>query len=141
MQFERGVGLTDAVLGLAYYPLAQPYFLEWHAQLNIGLAFAWASAKAVGSLAQKVDGVPTLTPYVNTDGTSQKTSFTAGVSVCADAPLVWSIFLHGEAGYRFAQLGKLNTHLTSFGVQSDEATSVDFDYSGVLLSAGLRFEI
>lgn len=140
LQLDRGVGSADIVAGIAYYPAAQPYFLQWYAQVNFGLAIARATAKAVGSRTIKVGGVPTSEPVVDTDGIFKKTRTTAGLALGTDVPLLHNIFLKAEAGYRFAQLGQLEGEATHFGEHSTETTTIEFDYSGILLSAGVQFE-
>jgi len=141
LQLDRGVGSTDVVLGIAYYPTARPYFLEWYIQTSLGLVMAHATARAVGSRMQK-DG-PVLTPvlFVDTDGTSAKSRISAGLSMGADIRLFGGFSLTLAAGYRVAQLGVLESDITRFGQHSKEPTTIEFDYSGVLVSAGLLFEL
>ena len=141
LHLDRGVGSTDVVLGIAYYPPARPYFLEWYIQTSLGLAMARASARAVGSRMQKDGFVLTPVLFVDTDGTSAKSKISAGLSMGADIRLIGGLSLTMGAGYRLAQLGILESDITRFGQHSKEPTTIEFDYSGVLVSAGLLFEL
>ena len=141
LHLDRGVGSTDVVLGIAYYPSVRPYFLEWYIQTNLGLAMARASARAVGSRMQKDGSVLIPVLFVDTEGTSAKSKMSAGLSMGADIRLFSGFSLTMAAGYRFAQLGILESDITRFGQHSKEPTTIEFDYSGVLASAGLLFEL
>ena len=135
---DRGVASTDIVLAIAYYPSAQPFFLEWYVQANIGLAVARATGKAVGSQTEKISGVATTFQFVDTDGMLKKTRTSAGLSLGANVPLFHGISLNAEAGYRFAQVGSMEGSVTRFGETTAETTTMEFDYSGFLLTAGIR---
>lgn len=141
LQLDRGVGSTDFVLGIAYYPSARPYFLEWYIQTSLGLAIAHATARAVGSRMQK-DG-PVLIPvlFVDTDATYAKSKLSAGLSMGADIRMFGGLSLTMAAGYRLAQLGMLEGDITRFGQHTKQPTTIAFDYSGLLASAGLKFEL
>ena len=141
LHLDRGVGSTDVVLGIAYYPSARPYFLEWYIQTSLGLAIARASARAVGSRMQKDGSVLIPVLFVDTNGISTKSKMSAGLSMGADVRLFGGFSLTVAAGYRFAQLGILESDITRFGQHSNEPTTIEFDYSGVLASAGLLFEL
>jgi hypothetical protein len=138
---ERGVGSTDFVLGIAYYPDVQLSFLEWYVQGNLDLEFARATASAVGSQYIKIAGVPTPYPLIATEGIYKKTKTSAGFTLGADTRLLRHLFFRTEATYRFAVLGTLDGDITRFGEPSVETSTVGFDFSGVLFSAGIRFEL
>ena len=70
-----------------------------------------------------------------------KTSLSASFFVGADVPLLRPIFLRGEAGYRFAQVGELNGDITQFGVHSNETSTTSFDFSGFLISVGIGVDL
>jgi hypothetical protein len=141
LQLDRGVGSTDVVLGIAYYPPTHPYFFEWYIQTSLGLAMAHASARAIGSSMQKIGSVLTPVRFVDTDGTSAKSKISVGLSMGANIRLFGGFSLTMAAGYRLAQLGILEGDVTRFGQHSNEPTTIEFDYSGVLVSAGLLFEL
>jgi hypothetical protein len=135
---DRGVASTDIVLGIAYYPSAQPFLLEWYIQANLGLAVARATGKAVGFQTEKTSGVTTTIQFVDTDGILKKTRTSAGLSLGANVPLFHGISLNAEAGYRFAQMGSMEGTVTRFGETTAETTTMEFNYSGFLLTVGIR---
>jgi hypothetical protein len=141
LQLERGVGSTDIMLGISYYPSVRPFFLEWYVQTNLGVSLARATAKAVGS--QMIKTGPVLIPvtFVDTDGTYTKSKISVGILVGADIPLIGGLSLMTEAGYRFAQFGTMDGDVTQMGVQSVQTSTIEFDYSGFQVSAGLRFQL
>jgi len=141
LHLDRGVGSTDVVLGIAYYPSARPYILEWYIQTSLGLAMARASARAAGSRMQKDGSVLIPVLFVDTEGTSAKSKMSVGLSMGADMRLFGGFSLTMAAGYRFAQLGILESDITRFGQLSKEPTTIEFDYSGVQVSAGFLFEL
>jgi opacity protein-like surface antigen len=141
LDLSRSAGSTDVVLALAYYPAARPYFLEWYLQATFGLTFAHASANAVGFQNVKIAGVPTPEYFVDTEAKFSKTKTSVGAGAGLEIPLVSRVALNAEALYRFAQMGAMNGTLTRFGDQTDATTTIEFNYSGFLLSAGIRVEL
>jgi hypothetical protein len=141
LKLERGVGTTDIAAGISYYPSTRPYFLEWYVQTNIGVSFARATARAVGATMVKDGSVLVPVPFVDTDGNYTKSKLTAGIVAGADIPLVGSLSLRTEAGYRFAQVGEMEGDVTQLGVQSVQTSTIDFNFSGFQVSAGFRFQL
>ncbi len=72
LHLDRGVGSTDIMFGVNYYPTAQPLQFEWYLQGNVDLTMARATAKAVGSVSQKPGGTLMLVPFIDTDGKYKK---------------------------------------------------------------------
>ena len=140
LQLERGVGSTDVVVGISYYPSSRPYFLEWYIETNLGVSFAHATAKAVGTQMVKSGSVMIPVTFVDTDGTYKKSKAIVGVLVGADMPLVGGLSLKAEAGYRFAQFGTMDGDVTQMGQHSVQTSTIEFDYSGFQLSAGFRYQ-
>jgi hypothetical protein len=140
LQLERGVGSTDVVLGIAYYPPARPFFLNWYIQTILGVSLARATAKAVGTQMVKSGSVLIPVTFVDTDGAYKKSKAIVGVLVGADMPLMGGLSLKTEAGYRFAQFGTMDGEVTQMGQHSVQTSSIEFDYSGFQVSAGFRFQ-
>ena len=141
LQLERGVGSTDFVLGISYYPSSRPFFLEWYVQTNLGVSLARATAKAVGTQMVKSGSVLIPVTFIDTDGTYKKLKAIVGVLVGADIPLIGGLSLKAEAGYRFAQFGTMDGDVTQLGQHSVQTSTIEFDYSGFQLSAGFRFQL
>lgn len=141
LDLERGVSSTDVVFALSYYPAWRPYFLEWYAQAGFGLTFARASAKASGITYVKIAGVPTPEPSVDTDARFAKTRMSVAAGLGMDIPLLSGVALKTEAMYRFAQVGTMEGDVTRFGVTASEPTTIEFNYSGFLLTAGIKVEL
>jgi len=137
LHLDRSVGATDLSLGVAYYPAAQPYFLQWYLQVNLGIIMARASTKAFGTQNTKPTGVGFVSPLVDSEGNYKKTKPTAAFFVGADMPLLSGVFLKGEAGYRSAQVGELDGDITLSGVHSNEISTTSFDFSGFVISVGV----
>ena len=141
LHLERGVGATNVELGISYYPSARPYFLEWYIQTNMGIAYGQATAKAAGSVMVKNGSLLVPAPFVDTDAQYKKSKLIAGVIVGADTPLTGGLFLHTEAGYRFSQLGEMDGDVTQMGIRSVQTSTIDFNFSGFLVSAGIRYQL
>lgn len=141
LDLDRGIGSTGADVALAYYPSWRPYFLEWYAQAGFGLTFARATAKARGITYIKIAGVPTPEPLVDTDARFKKTRMSVTAGLGMDIPLVNAFALKAEALYRFAQVGVMEGDVTRFGQTSVEPTTIEFNYSGFLLTAGIKVEL
>jgi opacity protein-like surface antigen len=141
LDLSRGAGATDIILGIAYYPAARPYFLEWYVQATFGLTFAQARANAVGFRNVKIAGVPTPEPFVDTDAKFSKTKTSVGVGAGIEIPVMSRVSINAEAFYRFAQVGAMSGTLTRFGDRTDATTTIEFNYSGFLLSTGIRIEL
>jgi hypothetical protein len=140
LQLERGVGSTDILLGISYYPSTRPRILEWYIQTNLGLSMARATAKAIGTQMVKSGPVMLPTTFVDTDGTYSKSKATVGILAGADMPLIGGFSLKAEAGYRLAPFGTMDGNVTQLGVHSVQTSTIEFDYSGIQVSAGLRFQ-
>jgi len=141
LHLDRSVGATDLSLSVAYYPAVQPYFLQWYLQVNLGVLLARASTKAVGTQNTKPAGVGIASSLVDSEGDYKKTKPDASFSVGADVPLLAGMFLKGEAGYRFAQMGQLEGDITQYGVHSTETSTTSFDFSGFMISVGVGIEL
>jgi opacity protein-like surface antigen len=141
LDLSRGISSNDIIVGLAYYPAARPYFLEWYIHATLGLTMARATATAIGVHYVKVAGVPTPQPLIDTDAKFSKTKTSVGAGCGIDIPVVSRVAVNAEALYRFAQFGAMDGTVSRFGEQSDATTSIGFDYSGFLLSAGIRIEL
>jgi len=141
LRLDRGAGSTDIVLGIDFYPASRPYFLEWYVQGNLGLGFARATAVAAGSRMEKIAGVLTSVPWIDTDARYRKTKLTVGAAIGIDVPLFRGAALTAQGGYRFAPFGQLNGEARRFDIRSDETTSIDFDFSGIVATAGVRIEL
>lgn len=140
LSLQRGIGSTDALVGISYYPSAQPFFLEWYIELQVGLIFGRADAHAHGTQTVKSGGVPILMPLVETDATYKKTRTSVALCVGADVPILRPFFVHIEGAYRFASLGTLDGDIDRFGQHSKQPSITEFDYSGFLVSGGIGIE-
>jgi len=141
LSLTRSVGSTDISLGIDYIPPSQLYFLEWYVRLDATLVLARAAAEARGTQTVKVDGVPTIVLTDETRATYKKSKLGVGVCIGADVPLSRSVFLHIEGGYRLARVGALDGDITQLGEQFTEKSTIEFNYSGFLLSAGVGFTL
>jgi len=140
LQLDRGVWATDLTFGVSYYPVLQPYFMEWYLQAQAGIIFARATARAIGTQASKPAGVIVMVPLVDSEGKYRETKTSALLFLGADIPLTDRFFLKGELGYRVAQVGEMDGNIRRFDVQSTEASATVFDFSGVLLNIGIGFQ-
>lgn len=71
---------------------------------------------------------------------TKKSSLSAGLGVGGDMRLTGRFSLTVNAGYRFAQLGTMEGDISRFGVHTTEASTTEFDYSGLQIGAGIRFD-
>jgi hypothetical protein len=140
LKIDRGVGSTDFVFGISYYPSARPLFLEWYIQTNVGIKMARATSKAFGTLNQKQGPVLVPVPFVDTDALFTKSKLAVGALLGADIPLSGGFFLNAEGGYRFAQFGTMDGNVTQMGQTSFQTTSIEFDYSGFQVNVGLKYQ-
>lgn len=140
LRIDRGVGSTDVVFGISYYPSARPFFLDWYIQTNVGIKMARATSKAFGTLNQKQGPALVPVPFVDTDALFTKSKLAVGALLGADIPLSGGFFLNAEGGYRFAQFGTMDGDVTQMGQTSVQTTSIEFDYSGFQVSAGLKYQ-
>jgi hypothetical protein len=141
LQLERSVGATELSLGVTYYPAVQPYFLQWYLGVNLGVFYARASTRAFGTQSTKPSDVGISSPLVDSEGAYKETKPSVSLSVGADMPLLLGIFMKGEAGYRFSQIGQMSGDITQSGVHSIETSTTSFDFSGFLISVGVGFEL
>ena len=137
---KRSVSSTDLSLGMAYYPPAQLAFIQWSAGVSIGYMFARAGAEAFGTRSEKVGTDLTTTTTIDTKADFRKSKIVVAASLGAEASLFKGLLFTIEGCYRFAPLGKLDGDVTRFGATRSETTSIEFDYSGFVLSAGLGVE-
>lgn len=141
LDLTRSVRSTDVALGIAYTPPLRLAFLEWYCEAIVGITATGATATASGTQYVKVGSVPTPAPLVDTDARFSASKASVGVGVGIDVPMVSRLAIHAEAFYRIAQFGKLDGTVRRFDEQSDATTTAEFNYSGFLLSAGLRYDL
>jgi len=140
LSLRRGVGSTDVLFGISYYPSAQPFFLEWYVEVGVGVIVGRANANAHGTQTIKVAGMPTLAPLVETDATYTKSRTAVAFCLGADMKTVRPFLVHVEGAYRFAPMGTLDGDITQSGQHSSQPSVAEFDFSGFLISGGIGIE-
>jgi hypothetical protein len=103
----------------------------------MALTLARATAEAHGTEVGKIDGVPYPITTVETAATYRKSKLSLEASLGADVYILRPFFLRIEGGYRFAPMGKMEGDVVRFGQHTSETSSIEFDYSGILLTAGV----
>lgn len=137
LELIRSVGFTDATFGVLYHFPLYYDIAESYAGAEIGVMWARARAKAYGTRTRKIADSTETVPTVDTKGTykANKTivNALAGMTVQVFEPL----FLSAELKYKVGKVGKMDGHVTRIGDERDETTSIEFDYSGLLVTLGL----
>jgi opacity protein-like surface antigen len=141
LDLTRGVRSVDLALGISYYPPLRLSFLEWYCEAAVGVTATTARATAVGTQYVKVGNTPTPAPLVDTDAKFSASKASVGAGLGIDLPLTSRLALRAEAFYRIAQFGRLDGMVRRFNEQADATTTAEFNYSGFLLSAGLRYDL
>ncbi|MEX1276193.1 MAG: hypothetical protein WEE20_09680 [Bacteroidota bacterium] len=141
LHLTRSVGATDVAGALVYYPQLQAYGFEWYIELNIALTFARAQAVANGEKNFKIDGQTSFVKTFDSDGNYKKSKLGVGIGTGATIPVTGPWFLRGEVSYKFAQMGAMNGTVRRFDSTSPQETTIAFNYSGFLLSAGVGIEL
>lgn len=140
LQLTRSVGATDIAGALVYYPQFQSYAFEWYIELNIALTFAKARAIANGEKNFKIDGQTNFVRTLDSDGNYKKNKLGVGIGTGATMGLTGPLFLRGEVSYKFAQLGTMDGTVRRFDSTTPQGTTIEFNFSGFLLSAGVGVE-
>lgn len=133
----RSVGFTDVTVGVLYhFPL---YYdrVESYIGGEVGFMKARAEAEAYGSKTVKiVDSTQTFVT-ADTKGKYRASTTMASVMLGATVQLFEPLFLRAEAQYKVGKVGKMDGHVTRMGTEREETTSIEFNYSGFLLTLGV----
>lgn len=140
LHLTRSVGATDIAGALVYYPQFQPYAFEWYIELNIAWTFAQARAIANGEKNFKIDGQTNFVKTFDSDGNYKKSKLGVGIGTGVTMALTGPLFLRGEVSYKFAQMGTLDGTVRRFDSTTPQGTTIEFNFSGFLLSAGVGVE-
>lgn len=140
LHLTRSVGATDIAGALIYYPQFQPYAFEWYIELNIALTFARARATANGEKNFKIDGQTNFVKTFDSDGNYKKSKLGVGIGTGVTMALTGPLFLRGEVSYKFAQMGTMDGTVRRFDSTTPQGTTIEFNFSGFLLSAGVGVE-
>lgn len=141
LHLVRTIGSTTALLGIGYH-LPAGIDGEIYGETQIGFVFAKATAAAdwiKTILVKDSTGADHTETVIRDDvrGTWKKMKLAVAVAVGGTLRIAGPFFLQAEAAYRFAQIGKIDGTKTTFGVTSDQTTTINFDYSGYVLTAGI----
>lgn len=133
----RSVSFTDVTVGVLYhFPLSYDR-VEGYVGGEVGFMKARAEAEAYGSRTVKiVDSTQTFVT-ADTKGTYRAGKTMASVLLGATMQLFEPIFLRAEAQYKVGNVGKMDGRVTRMGTERDETTSIEFNYSGFLLTLGI----
>ena len=132
----RSVGSTEMAVAFINYVPSRFSFVDWHAEFNVGYMSAWAKSDAFGTMTLGgPDSTYTVT-NVDTKGAYDRLRTFASVGLGATVQIARNLLLGAEGKYRFAKMGRMEGEATRFGETTSE-TTVEFDYSGLLLSIGL----
>lgn len=140
LSLTRTVESTDVMVGFAYYPSWRPYFMEWYADVRMGVTFARARAEAYGAQFVKIGGEPTAQVSIDTKGKYAKSKLTVVLGLGASMNITGPLILKADVGYKFAQLGQIDGEVSRLGVTRTETTNPEFDFSAVTVSAGVGIE-
>jgi len=140
LHLVRSVGATDIAGALVYYPQFQPYAFEWYIELNIALTLAQARATANGEKNFKIDGQTNFVKTFDSDGNYKKSKLGVGIGTGVTMALTGPLFLRGEVSYKFAQMGTMDGTVRRFDSTTPQGTTIEFNFSGFLLSAGVGVE-
>ena len=132
----RSVGSTEMAVGFINYVPSWFSSVEWHAEFNVGYISAWAKSDAFGTMTIRGPDSTYTDTNVNTKGVYDRLRTFASVGLGATIRIARHFLLTAEGKYRFAKVGKMEGEATRFGETTSE-TTVEFDYSGLLLSIGL----
>ena len=144
LSLDRTIGSTTALLGLAYHFPAD-LGGDLYAEVQLGYLFAKATSSANWTKTTKVadsTGAYVLVKETldDTRGTFTKSKLIVAAAVGGTLRISGPFFLRGEAVYRFGQMGKIDGSKTQFGQTVDQTTSIEFDFSALVVSVSIGIE-
>ncbi len=137
LKLVRSVGFTDATFGVVYHFPLYYDLAESYAGAEVGLMWARAHAEAYGTRTLKIVDSTETFPTLDTKGTYNATKTMVNALVGMHVRVFESLFLSAELKYKVGKVGKMDGHVTRIGSEGDETTSIEFDYSGLLITLGL----
>lgn len=145
ISLSRTIGSTTALLGLAYH-LPTGFDEDLYAEVQLGYLYAKATSAADWDKSTKVV-TDTTGNYIivhetldDTRATFSKSKLIVGATIGGTLHVSGPFFIRGEVAYRFGQIGKIDGQKTQFGQTVDQTTSIEFDLSGVMLTASVGIE-
>ena len=113
------------------------------AEVEIGMLFARATSYALWTHTEKLSdtSLTVVTEVVDdTRGVFEKSKLIVSAALGGSIRLLGPVFLRGKMLYRLGQIGKIDGSITKFGQTVDQTTSVDFNFSGLLILASVGIE-
>jgi hypothetical protein len=140
MNIRRSVGYTDVMVGLMYHMPVLLVVIDPYFGAEAGILLATAEASTFGTrtldLAQGRQTVVVVDSRGSYRGSKTIVSALAGTTVRFFSALI----ARAEFKYRVAPMGKLRGDVTRSGQTTEEATSIEFDLSGFVVSFGIGVE-
>jgi hypothetical protein len=134
---NRSLGFTDYTFGIVYHFPLYYDIIEGYAGGEVGIMNAYAHADAYAARLITIEEQEEVFPYVDTIGdyNVRKTIFNATLG--ANVHVIGPAFLRVDALYKFANVGKMDGHVTRIDSEGDETTTIGFDFSGLVLTLGV----
>ena len=144
LSLERTLSSVTAMLGLGYH-LPTGYDQDVYLEVQLGYLFAKATSSADWTKSTKVADSTGMYVTVMETLDDTRAKFTKSKLIVAAAlggtlRISGPLFIRGEALYRFGQIGTIDGTKTQFGQSVPQTTSIEFDFSGIFLTAGLGIE-
>lgn len=142
LSLKRRIKATVISGGLTYH-FPSVVDTDLYAELQLGMLFARATSYALWTHTEKMsDSTLTLVTETvdDTRGVFEKSKLIVSASLGGSVRLFGPFILRGELLYRLGQIGTIDGTVTKFGQTVEQTTSVDFNFSGLMVLASIGFE-
>jgi hypothetical protein len=140
LTLRRSVGFTDVFAGFGFHVAQLSPEGNLYGELQIGMLFGRAGSYAYETETVKVGNTSVTTVLDDSEGSFSKSKLAVAAGLIGSTPLFGPVVGSLELRYQVGNVGKMDGTLTTFGVSQPRTTSIDFNFSGLLATAGIGIQ-
>lgn len=140
ISLKRRIKATVVSGGIAYH-FPGTSDIDLFVEVEVGILFARATSYAYWVHTEKLFDSTTTEILGDTKGVFEKSKMVASVGVGGSIRVFGPMIVRGTLLYRVGQIGKIEGTLTKFGQTAEQTSSIEFNYSGIMILGSIGIEL
>lgn len=140
ISLKRRIKATVVSGGIAYH-FPGTSDTDLFVEVEVGILFARATSYAYWIHTEKLFDSTTTEILGDTKGVFEKSKLVASVGAGGTIRVFGPMIVRGIVLYRVGQIGKINGTLTKFGQTAEQTSSIEFNFSGLMMLGSIGIEL
>ncbi len=140
ISLKRRIKATVISGGIAYH-FPGTSETDLFVEVEVGILFARATSYAYWIHTEKLFDSTTTEILGDTKGVFEKSKLVASLGAGGSIRVFGPMVIRGMALYRVGQIGKINGTLTKFGQTAEQTSSIEFNFSGLMILGSIGIEL